>query len=107
MVADYFTKPLQGQLFYKFRDQIMGLVPMDTIHGNHRSVLDHDYMNPESPQKPRKVSRAINSHSTSGTVNDVSRPESHKSWADMVRYRSPTKNASALVMGTNQAHTLL
>jgi hypothetical protein len=25
MVADYFTKPLQGLLFYKFRDQIMGL----------------------------------------------------------------------------------
>ncbi len=73
MVADYFTKPLQGELFYKFRDQIMGLVPMDTIHGNHSSVLDHDSMNPESPQKPRKVSRAINSHSTSGTVNDVSR----------------------------------
>jgi hypothetical protein len=80
----------------------MGLIPMDTIHGNRRSVLDHNSMNPESPQKPRKVSRAKNSHSTSGTVSDVSRPESHKSWADsMVRYRSPTKSASAPLMGTN------
>ena len=26
MVADYFTKPLQGSLFYTFRDQIMGVV---------------------------------------------------------------------------------
>jgi Golgi nucleoside diphosphatase len=40
MVADYFTKPLQGVLFYKFCDQIMGVVPMDTITGDHRSVLD-------------------------------------------------------------------
>jgi hypothetical protein len=40
MVADYFTKPLQGDLFYKFRDQIMGVVPMATIIGDHRSVLD-------------------------------------------------------------------
>jgi hypothetical protein len=42
MIADYFTKPLQGVLFYKFRDQILGVVPMDTIVGDHRSVLDHD-----------------------------------------------------------------
>jgi hypothetical protein len=40
MVADYFTKPLQGALFYKFRDQIMGVVSMDTIVGDYRSVLD-------------------------------------------------------------------
>jgi hypothetical protein len=42
MVADYFTKPLQGALFYKFRDQIMGVAPMETIHGGHRSVLAED-----------------------------------------------------------------
>jgi hypothetical protein len=36
MVADYFTKPLQGALFYKFRDQIMGVAPMESIHGGHR-----------------------------------------------------------------------
>ena len=44
MVADYFTRPLQGALFYKFRDQIMGVVEMETILGvypiNHRSVLE-------------------------------------------------------------------
>ena len=49
MVADYFTKPLQGALFYKFRDQIMGVVEMETILGvdpiNHRSVLESDQSN--------------------------------------------------------------
>jgi len=27
MIGDYATKPLQGALFKKFRDQIMGVVP--------------------------------------------------------------------------------
>ena len=27
MIADYMTKPLQGSLFEKFRDQIMGVIP--------------------------------------------------------------------------------
>ena len=27
MIADYATKPLQGSLFKKFRDQIMGVIP--------------------------------------------------------------------------------
>ena len=48
-VADYFTKPLQGALFYKFCDQIMGVVEMETILGidpiNHRSVLESDHSN--------------------------------------------------------------
>ena len=29
-MADYYTKPLQGKLFRKMRDKIMGLVPMMT-----------------------------------------------------------------------------
>jgi hypothetical protein len=27
MIGDYATKPLQGALFWKFRDQIMGVTP--------------------------------------------------------------------------------
>jgi hypothetical protein len=29
MIADYFTKPLQGSLFRKLRDLVMGIVPAD------------------------------------------------------------------------------
>ena len=28
VIADYATKPLQGSLFKKFRDQIMGVIPI-------------------------------------------------------------------------------
>jgi hypothetical protein len=51
MVANYFTKPLQCVLFYKFRDQIMGVVPMDTITGDHRGVLDVESDDPSSLKK--------------------------------------------------------
>jgi hypothetical protein len=56
MVADYFTKSLQGELFYKFWDQIMGMVPIDTITGDHRSVLDDKSSHPSSSGKPNIVS---------------------------------------------------
>ena len=31
MFADFFTKPLQGELFKKFRDVIMGYLPISTL----------------------------------------------------------------------------
>jgi hypothetical protein len=39
MIADFFTKPLQGTKFRKFRDIIMNVDPMTTNHQDHRSVL--------------------------------------------------------------------
>ena len=42
MVADYFTKPLQGGLFYKLRDYIMNIDSSSEHHSSHRSVLDED-----------------------------------------------------------------
>jgi hypothetical protein len=34
MIGDYATKPLQGALFWKFKDQIMGVTPaQDPIPG--------------------------------------------------------------------------
>ena len=39
MKADYFTKPLQGSLFYEQRDDIMNLDPSSPYHSSHRSVL--------------------------------------------------------------------
>ena len=41
MVADYFTKPLQGSLFKKFRDFIMNCDPSPDLQMDRRSVLEH------------------------------------------------------------------
>ena len=39
MRADFFTKPLQGMLFYHLRNLIMNLGPENPYHSLHRSVL--------------------------------------------------------------------
>ena len=58
MIADYFTKPLQGSLFKKFRDFIMNGDPsMSTHHEDRRSVLgcrseDQDPEQTEDPERP-------------------------------------------------------
>ena len=41
MIADFFTKPLQGQAFYRLRDTIMNVLPSDPFHSSHRSVLKY------------------------------------------------------------------
>ena len=46
MVGDYFTKPLQGGLFNKFRDRILNIQtdPLDVPTEDHRSVLGRDHL---------------------------------------------------------------
>ena len=39
MHADFFTKPLQGMLFYCLRDLIMNIAPESPYHSSHRCVL--------------------------------------------------------------------
>jgi hypothetical protein len=53
MLADFFTKPLQGMQFRKLRDQIMNIAPSSQYHSNHsghRSVLK--IKSPSSPSLP-------------------------------------------------------
>ena len=39
MIGDFMTKPLQGALFWKFRDQIMGVIPaQDPGQGKDKKV---------------------------------------------------------------------
>jgi hypothetical protein len=93
MVAHYFTKLLQGQLFYKFRDQIMGVVPMATIMGDHRSVLDVDPIVLEKLANPDDLvsGRLEGAH---GKRKVIRKADAHQSWADMVKAR-PLNPANA------------
>jgi hypothetical protein len=49
MVADFFTKPLQGTLFCKFRDVIMGYKAMDTLAVDAPMPLE------ERVEKPKRA----------------------------------------------------
>ena len=47
MSADFFTKPFQGAVFKKFRDQVMNVDPTTSSLQDHRSVLEN--VEKESP----------------------------------------------------------
>jgi hypothetical protein len=87
MVADYFTKPLQGELFCKFQDQIMGVVPMDTITGDHRSVLDDKSSHPSSSGKPNKVSLKAIINAQPKHPSKASNETTTQSWVNVVKSR--------------------
>ena len=80
MIADFFTKPLQGALFNKFRDIIMGITHFSTLTvpspGEPRSVLENEF--PEDASPSPDTSRVVKfslplTHPRSGTVCEQSR----------------------------------
>jgi hypothetical protein len=52
MVADFFTKPLQGTIFQNVRDIIMTIDPVSSMQ-DHRSVLNQ-------PEPEWKVATRVN-----------------------------------------------
>ena len=41
MIADYFTKPLQGALFHMFRNVIMGWAHINTVYTGYAASKEH------------------------------------------------------------------
>ena len=42
MLADFYTKPLQGSLFIKFRDVLLGHKPIDSLQGSPCDSSTHE-----------------------------------------------------------------
>ena len=57
MIGDYMTKPLQGSLFRKFRDLIMGVVPIER-QNNVKEVSKKEAAEPTMPRKKKKKNLA-------------------------------------------------
>ena len=57
MIADFFTKPLQGKQFYKLHDQVMNIDPSSKYHSDHRSVLKPDVENVKSQDSEPTIGR--------------------------------------------------
>jgi hypothetical protein len=100
MVADYFTKPLQGALFYKFRDQIMGVVPMDTISGDHRSVLDNDSKSQNNNKSVVPEKRRVDAEEPRGKkrvqIAQAKGLATTQSWVDVVKSKPKERLKGAL-----------
>ena len=74
MLADFFTKPLQGSLFQNFRDVVLGY--------KHINVLK-TYIKKESPEQER-----VRSEVSSGNYISSGDGPSVVTWADVVKRRS-------------------
>jgi hypothetical protein len=56
MIRDFMTKPLQGALFQKFRDQILGVVPaQDPGPGKAKTKLNEFNTHSNKPTKGKEL----------------------------------------------------
>jgi hypothetical protein len=85
MIADFFTKPLQGALFAKFRDIIMGIT--------HFSTLDAP-----NPVEPRSVLN-MDSLASTGSVT------THSGLNERTSYSSTKKSKSKVTFKQDPAAT--
>jgi hypothetical protein len=77
MIGDFMTKPLQGALFWKFRDQIMGVVPaQDPGPGKAKRKTDESNTHADKPMKGNKELKPSRGKST--IYNLV--PSKEKGW---------------------------
>jgi hypothetical protein len=128
MIADYFTKPLQGMIFRKLLDMIMGNtdivlptdepdnkptgIPMVATPQESRSVLESDTGNDRSPRSltvrrtcdtsgvpPVPRARALTTNIDSGAPT-TSKPVQNKtlSWADVTRQRTKRVSKGSLFL---------
>jgi hypothetical protein len=88
MLADYFTKPLQGIQFYKLRDQIMNIDPSSHYHSGHRSVLGINHPEVPIPVDHPEVSThpnpVIEDHHTTDVLTTDVTPEDRRSYRDVL-----------------------
>ena len=103
MLADFFTKPLQGALFNKFRDVIMGWKHINTLRqptkcdlkervgiSNNHNVVSSNSACDEVVRKTQFKSPPINEHMTQNTnvtlssgVLNGSKQTNDKSWRNV------------------------
>jgi hypothetical protein len=76
MIGDFMTKPLQGALFCKFRDQIMGVVPAQDP-GPEKAITKIDELHTHT-DKPTKGNELKPSRGKSTIYNLV--PSKEKGW---------------------------
>jgi len=86
MVADFFTKPLQGSLFKNFRDVIMGHKHMDTLALLAPMPLEERVGNTRQSRTDVSHISSTSNGTIAGLVDSApSKRVTNTSWADVVR----------------------
>ena len=81
MVADYFTKPLSGKMFYKFRDIIMGYKPITSLEDNTFTIKERVENVIEKSNCEQNINEKNNTNNENG---GVTRPNK-LTYADIVK----------------------
>ena len=92
MLADYFTKPLQGKSFYVFRDVLMGWKHIDSLNQIKLSAAKERV---ENKGKNTNISNLVPSEISSPKLSlpksNVPNPHKTVSWADVLRQDAQLK----------------
>jgi hypothetical protein len=84
MLADFFAKPLQGNLFRRFRDIVLGHHHTDTLGAAIPGPIEDRVGNMQlDPLATVVSSDSTTTTSANGTRNDISR--TYITWADAVK----------------------
>ncbi len=78
MVADFFTKPLQGNLFRKFRDVVMGVKHISTLYDQSEQTSVQERVGNEENGILREKDKRPNACASDGSERSLT-------WADVVR----------------------
>ena len=104
MLVDFFTKPLQGALFRKFRDVILGYAHIDTLSPRPASAAEERVGEPTDIDGPTET----DTNKPTETETDVSSKENEvaikqTSWADIVSRTPAAKHTKRKDSNANKA----
>ena len=100
MLADFFTKPLQGSLFKTFRNQIMNYNPVADSGQDYRSVLSLVESEPRTDDGWTKVERKTKRSKNTNGLLDSRKPSTNEVQSKMVRFDN-TETHKKMRIGDN------
>jgi Reverse transcriptase (RNA-dependent DNA polymerase) len=102
MLADFFTKPLQGNLFRKFRDVILGINHIDTLSSTPRSQPEERVEIRPGKRDADSASNATDSMKRSDSGMKKVDTSTTVSWVDIVKRTPATERSNVVAREKNR-----
>jgi Reverse transcriptase (RNA-dependent DNA polymerase) len=105
MLGDFFTKPLQGNLFRIFRDVILGYHHVDTLVLDDTSKAEERVGNMRPKDEPTKIPGTERAREVTKVRSKIETKRGAVTWADVVRGTTSTNqekrsNRDKIVLGS-------
>ena len=96
MLADYFTKPLQGALFHKFWDVIMGYAHIDTLKTGLNNNVDID---PNSKTSAVAIKESVELSSSNAKNNNCAKLDNENENGTRIKDNFGAKTYKSILLG--------